>query len=173
MTESPAGDTRVRGYSPADIDACRSLWVELTEWHRTIYGSPSIGGEHPGGRFDEHLAHVGPANIWVAERDGAVVGMAGLIAHDEESELEPLVVTAVLRGRGIGRMLTEAVMLHAVEAGYQTLSVRPVARNAEAVRFFHAAGFTVLGHLELMADLRTKPHVWRHGETVGDRDFLV
>ncbi len=40
---------------PSDREACRALWRELTECHRTIYGDPSIGGDDPGLYFDEHL----------------------------------------------------------------------------------------------------------------------
>jgi len=32
----------VREYAEADYGACRSLWVQLTEYHRSIYGDPSI-----------------------------------------------------------------------------------------------------------------------------------
>jgi hypothetical protein len=43
----------VRDYADGDYDACRSLWAELTEYHRDIYGDPSIGGDDPGAAFDE------------------------------------------------------------------------------------------------------------------------
>jgi hypothetical protein len=33
------------------------------------------------------------------------------------------------------------------------LNVRPVARNAEAIAFFAAAGFSIVGHVELFQDL--------------------
>ena len=69
--------------------------MELTQWHRDIYASPEIGGSDPGRQFDEHLERVGPENIWVAELDGAVVGLVGLIPDDVQPELEPLVVQAL------------------------------------------------------------------------------
>jgi len=36
-----------RKYRSSDIEQCRSLWKELTEWHRIIYKDPTIGGENP------------------------------------------------------------------------------------------------------------------------------
>src|SRR4029453_18386226 len=60
----------VRGYEPGDLEWCRGLWVELTQWHRDIFDSPGIGGDNPGLAFDEHLAKVGAENIWVAEDNG-------------------------------------------------------------------------------------------------------
>jgi hypothetical protein len=89
-TDKPA---IIRLYRPEDLQPCRVLWVELTEWHRAIYQSLGIGGSDPGHFFDEHLDRVGPAHIWVAEVDGQVVGLAGLILGEEEAELEPLVVS--------------------------------------------------------------------------------
>jgi GNAT superfamily N-acetyltransferase len=160
----------VRGYEPRDLEACRALWVELTEWHRHIYDSPEIGGDDPGRAFDEHLAKVGVDSVWVAEVDGRVVGLAGLIAED--FELEPVVVSERYRGVGIGRLLAEAVISAARERGARTVQVRPVARNIEAVRFFHELGFDILGHVDLQLDIADRePDPWIPGERIADRDF--
>jgi hypothetical protein len=56
----------IRNNGAEDLAACRALWVELTEWHRQIFGAPQIGGIDPGGKFDEHLARVGSEVIWLA-----------------------------------------------------------------------------------------------------------
>ena len=37
----------VRGYEARDLEACRGLWVELTQKHRDIFDSPEIGGDDP------------------------------------------------------------------------------------------------------------------------------
>ena len=125
----------VRNYRPADLAACRSLWVELTEWHRQIYGSPEIGGPDPGRKFDEHVERVGAQRIWLATIGGEVVGMVGVIQTEDEIELEPIVVSEQWRGRGIGRQLAERVVAEARAAGMGQLLARPVARNAAAIRF--------------------------------------
>lgn len=168
----------IRAYDPSDLETCRRLWVELTEWHRSIYGSTAIGGDDPGRQFDEHLGRVGSGNIWVGELDGEVVGMAGLIPGDGtaelEAELEPVVVAEGHRGRGIGRSLSDHVIAHVREQGVRQLVVKPVARNAEAIRFFHRLGFDVLGQLELVLDLvERETEVWRAGERVAEREFRV
>jgi GNAT superfamily N-acetyltransferase len=160
----------VRGYEPRDLEVCRRLWVELTQWHRHIYESPEIGGDDPGRAFDEHLAKVGAENIWVAEVEGQVVGLAGLITED--FELEPVVVAERYRGVGIGRLLAEAVVSAARARGARTLQVRPVARNVEAIRFFHELGFDVLGHVDLQLDIADRERdPWIPGERLADRDF--
>lgn len=160
----------VRGYEPRDLDACRELWVELTQWHRDVFDSPEIGGEDPGRAFDEHLAKVGAENIWIAEVEGRVVGLAGLIP--DVPELEPVVVSEQHRGQGIGRLLVAAVVSAARSGGGRQLQVRPVARNIAAVRFFHELGFDVLYQLELGMDLVERDReIWTSGERLADREF--
>ncbi len=161
----------VRGYEPRDLDACRELWVELTQWHRDIFDSPEIGGDDPGRAFDEHLGKIGAENIWVAEEDGDVVGLAGLMS-EHGFELEPIVVAESHRQHGIGRLLAEAVISTARERGGRTIQVSPVGRNVEAIRFFHELGFDILGNVVLEMDLVERERdPWVAGERIADRHF--
>lgn len=162
----------IRPYAKDDLDACRALWIELTHWHRTIYENDAIGGDDPGAQFDEHLGHVGPGNLWVAEDDGRVVGLAGLIVEEREGEIEPVVVRADHRGHGIGRRLAETVIDAARARGLRRIKVRPVARNERAVRFFRSLGLDVVAHVELFTDLVPRPDVtWTRGPTIGGAPF--
>jgi len=163
----------IRPYRPGDLEACRALWVELTAHHRGIYRDDTIGGDDPGAQFDRHLAAVGPDRIWVADDGGTVVGLAGLIVDGTEGEVEPVVVASPRRGEGVGRMLVEAVVDAARGMGIRLLSVRPVARNADALRFFHRMGFGVLGHVETFMDLTGRQDRWLAGETLAEREFEV
>lgn len=161
----------VRGYEDRDLDACRGLWEELTQWHRDIFDAPEIGGSDPGKAFDEHLAKIGADSIWVAEVEGAVVGLAGLLS-DPDFELEPIVVGEQHRKRGVGRLLASTVVDAARERGARTVQVRPVGRNVEAIRFFHELGFDILAHVQLQLDLAERDRdPWVPGERFADRDF--
>jgi N-acetylglutamate synthase-like GNAT family acetyltransferase len=154
----------IRPYTSSDLESCRALWTDLTQHHRDIYEDPSIGGEAPGLYFDRHLARVGADHIWVAEWDGKVLGLVGLIVEDQEAEVEPIVVAPGYRGRGIGRALLNAMVLEAEKLGVRFLNVRPAARNAEAIAFFNIAGFRLLGRVELCMELRTSPPgAWKSG----------
>jgi len=159
----------IRKYLPIDGESCRSLWRELTEWHRRIYQDPSIGGSHPEEFFDKHLAKVGADYLWVATLDSRVVGLAGLIVNKEETEIEPLIVSQPYRNKGIGRRLVETMVAEAHKQGVRFLTVKPVARNMAAVGFFHKQGFRNIGHVELFIDFSKQQ--WKKGLKLFDLQF--
>jgi GNAT superfamily N-acetyltransferase len=165
-------DILVRGYASGDYPACRSLWVELTEQHRRIYGDGSIGGDDPGSGFDSYLAIPKRVASWVAESDTSIVGLTGLFDHGASGEVEPVVVTRGFRGRGVGRRLIERVVAESVTRGYEYLAVRPVARNLDAIQRFYDAGFRTLGgHVDLTMDLAERRHRWLDGAHLHGLDF--
>jgi len=162
----------IRRYQPDDLEQCRSLWAELTQWHRELYNDPTIGGDDPGLGFDAHLEEVGPEQIWVADRDGRVLGMAGMVVQGRKVELEPLTVRAGCRSAGIGGELAAAVIAAAREMGAEQVVVRPTGRNAPAIRVFHQLGFDIVGRVELVHDLGNNER-WREGEDYAGRRFRV
>jgi GNAT superfamily N-acetyltransferase len=164
----------VRDYAEGDYRACRALWAELTEYHRTIYGDPSIGGDDPGAGFDGYLATSQRIGSWVAESHGRVVGLTGLLDQGPSAEVEPVVVTEAARDQGIGRRLISRVVEEARARGYEYLAIRPVARNVAAVQRFHAAGFRALGgHIDLTMDLAARRHEWLPGASLRSRLRLL
>ena len=166
----------IRGYEDGDLDVCRELWVELTEWHRSIYDSPGIGGDDPGKQFDAHLAKVGPERIWLATDGDSVLGMIGLQPGTEEGslEIEPMIVFPHARGTGVGKTLVQHLVEVIKGMGLRDLNVRAVGRNAEAIRFYHDVGFDIIGEVGLFLDT-TPPEkqIWREGETIAGRRFRV
>ena len=157
-------DFTIRSYESPDLEQCRNLWEELTQHHRDIYEDPSIGGETPGLYFDEHLARVGPGCIWVAIHEAVILGFTGLIIDDKEAEIEPLVVGREYRNQGIGKTLVNHVIKEAKSRGIHYLNVRPVARNLDALSFFHDMGFQTLGHIQLFMDFEdSKKKNWKSG----------
>jgi GNAT superfamily N-acetyltransferase len=171
--DSPAAsEVIVRDYSDDDYGACRSLWAELTEYHRSIYGDPSIGGDDPGAGIDDYLAEPRRAGSWVAESNGTVIGLTGLFDRGASGEVEPVVVAEAARNQGIGRMLIGRVVEEARARGYEYLAIRPVARNVAAIRSFRSAGFRALGgHVDLTMDLAARRHEWLPGASLHGLDF--
>jgi N-acetylglutamate synthase-like GNAT family acetyltransferase len=155
----------IRPYEASDLEACRGLWVELTQRHREIYEDDSIGGDDPGAYFDGvYLKLDGLHGPWVAELDEQIVGLTGLLVHDTHGEVEPVVVTAARRSQGVGDGLVERAVREARQLGVRLLAVRPVARNHEAIAFFVRHGFEILGQIDLTRDLaETDEQRWKSG----------
>jgi GNAT superfamily N-acetyltransferase len=157
----------IRPFGIADNGACRELWRQLTQHHRDIYRSEPIGGDDSGLAFDQYRDDPNRVASWVAERDGEVVGFAGLLVKPDGAELEPVVVARSARRQGVARQLVAVVLAAAVELGHERVSVRPVGRNADAIACFAALGFTTLGHVELMCDLPPRaPGTWDAGQSL-------
>jgi GNAT superfamily N-acetyltransferase len=163
----------VRKYEPEDRERCRGLWRELTEWHREIYNDPTIGGEHPEDYFDKHLGRVGADNLWVALDGSNVVGLIGLMVVDDETEIEPLIVSRAHRGKGVGKHLINRSIDEARKRGVRLLNIKPVARNAKTIRFLYEQGFRNLGYIELFIDLTgaRARYGWKPGPTIFGCDF--
>jgi GNAT superfamily N-acetyltransferase len=164
-------DATIRAYRDDDLAACRDLWRELTQRHRDIYDDQTIGGDDPGMEFDGHIARPHLAAVWVAERAGAVVGLCGLLIDGEQGEVEPVVVTARERSKGVGRRLLACAIDEARARGVRFLSIRPVARNVEALQLFHECGFRTLGHVDMFMYLGEEPRAWKRGLSLHGRWF--
>ncbi len=90
----------------------------------------------------------------------------------EEAEIEPIVVTSEVRSGGVGHRLVEHAVEQAKGLGVLCLSVKPVARNEEAIAFFYAAGFRTLGHIQLFRWLgESFPGQWRNGPELFGKSF--
>jgi len=144
----------------------------MVQQHREIYDDLSIGGENSGLEFDEHLKLVGPDCIWIAEFVGEVTGLVSLIIKEQEAEIEPIVVAQKHRGKGIGGRLIKHVVDEAKKLNILCLSVKPVARNKDAISFFYDCGFRTLGHIQLFAWLdESTENVWKEGINLFEKTF--
>jgi len=163
---------KIRQYTLSDLNQCRSLWAEMTQRHRDIYNDPSIGGDNPGLEFDKHLDQVGAERVWVALLNGEVVGLVSLILDDQQAEVEPIVVSSKHRDKGMGQDLLNFAIEEAKKLGVLCLSVKPVARNEDAISFFYDAGFKTLGHIQLFMWLGpSAPDAWKPGPVLFGKPF--
>ncbi len=165
---------KIRQYRPDDLEQCRSLWAEMVQRHRDIFDDPTIGGDRPGLEFDGHLERVTAERVWVAETGGELVGLTSLILEGEQAEVEPIVVSSGRRGAGIGRKLLDRAVEEARELGVLCLGAKPVARNKEAISFFHESGFKTLGHIHLFMWLGPPGQCqWKEGPELFGKKFDI
>jgi N-acetylglutamate synthase-like GNAT family acetyltransferase len=149
----------VRSYRPSDHSAGRRLWSELTAEHNIMYGDTSDDG---GAGFEEYLTRLDLSGLWVADHaDDGVVGLVGLIMRGRAGEVEPVVVTATHRHKGVGRKLLRHVAQEAKKRNMQSLTISPSSRNVEAIRSLHAAGYDVVSSIELTMHLDQQTHDWQ------------
>lgn len=94
-----------------------------------------------------------PADLLVAEIDGAVVGYVAirqavaLASHAHVLEISGLAVDPAHQGAGVGRRLVEAALADARARGARKVSLRVLASNAGARRLYERCGFVVEGVL--------------------------
>ena len=151
----------VRSYRPSDHSAGRRLYAELTHQYHTMYGAAG-GKPDDGAQFEEYLTRLDLGGIWVAEHaDDGVIGLVGLIMRDRGGEVEPVVVTASHRHKGVGRKLLRHVAAEAKKRSMVSLTISPSSRNVDAIRSLHAAGYDVVSSIELTMDLDRHAHEWQ------------
>lgn len=91
------------------------------------------------------------AVAYVAERDGAVCGLATVHSHVALNRDEPavqltlLVVAATVRGSGAGKRLVQAAEEWARERGAQRLVVSTAVHRAGAHAFYETLGYSLTG----------------------------
>jgi GNAT superfamily N-acetyltransferase len=148
----------VRSYRPSDHSAGRRLWAELTHQQQQMYGASSGDG---GAGFEEYLTRLDLSGLWVADHaDDGVIGLVGLIMRGRAGEVEPVVVTASHRHKGVGRKLLRHVASEAKKRSMLSLTISPSSRNVDAIRSLHAAGYDVVSSIELTMDLDRHAHEW-------------
>lgn len=149
---APPGTT-LRPYRPADHNACRRLWAELTEHRAQLDPRDGAGGsrgtESGGAGFEEYLTRLDLSGMWVAESGGEVVAFVGLTLDGSAGAVDPVVVTRQHRGYGIGRSLIATVANEARRRGLTRLTVSPSVRDHEALRRLRAAGFGAVSSVTL------------------------
>jgi GNAT superfamily N-acetyltransferase len=114
--------------------------------------------EHPE-FFDFDAELIANNQVLVAERGGRILGFATIVTHEgDDAELEGLFVEPSHWRQGIG-----AALLHAIEreAGAWGANRLHVVANREALGFYEAMGFEIVGEtttpLKQMVPLMAKP----------------
>jgi GNAT superfamily N-acetyltransferase len=165
----------IRPYRPADHGACRGLWGQLVDHRNHLYGHGPAEPD-PGAGFEEYLTQLNLSGMWVAEdRADGVVGFVGLMIEGRAGEVNPIVVTAARRGRGIGRAMLARVVDEARRRGLAELSVSPPTRDRSALRALHTAGFATVASVTVSYDLRGRAGASGDRSTLDlfDLDFHV
>ncbi len=128
---------------PAEI---RALFREYTDM--LVAGDPKFGEYLELQDYDEELRHLegkyGPPRgaLILALEDGEAAGCIALKEMDaERCELKRLYVRPAFRGNGLGRTLTDMIIVRARAAGYREMLLDTLPFLQSAQRIYRAAGF--------------------------------
>jgi GNAT superfamily N-acetyltransferase len=114
-----------------------------------------VDGETPELRaLASFFARTGGA-LWVAEHDGAVVGMVATrpLGSDEAWEICRMYVAAAQRGQGVAHRLLDTAEAHVRAAGAARLVLWTDTRFDAAHRFYEKRGYVRQGAIRILDDL--------------------
>jgi GNAT superfamily N-acetyltransferase len=84
------------------------------------------------------------ATFLVARLDGKLVGTGALVPRSPNSaEIVRMSVDRSLRRQGVGRMILQALIAHARQAGFQQVTLETTATWQEVIRFYLSFGFHI------------------------------
>jgi ribosomal-protein-alanine N-acetyltransferase len=130
---------------PPSVDLARLRWWDLDEVlpiEAELFGPDAWTA----GQFWSELARM-PETRWyvLARLAGRVVGYAGLFQAGAEADVQTVAVARSAQGRGIGRLLVEALVAAARSRGADVLHLEVRADNADARALYDRLGFEVVG----------------------------
>ena len=141
---------QIRRALPADVEAITAIYNEaILTTTATFDTEPKTTAE----RMEWFKAHDERHPILVAAVEGTIAGWASLSrwsdrpAYDDTAETS-FYVQSEYRGRGIGRMLKEAIIEEARRLHFHTLIARVAEGSQESLHLNESAGFVHVGTMK-------------------------
>ena len=133
---------RVRRFVPDDAEACAAVHDAVADEGTWILTEGPIDHAEWAARM-----RANPDPMFVLDDVGEVVGLCGLHAFPRAPGVMSLgmAIRSGRRGRGGGRMLMDAALAHAREAGLHKVELEVFPENARAIGLYAAYGFSVEG----------------------------
>ena len=149
MTSAPALRPGSDADAPGFIALIGACWAEFPGCVL------DVDGEVPELRaLASYFAKDG-GGLWVAERDGRVVGMVGArpMRNDAAWEICKMYVARETRGSGLAQRLLGTAEAHARAAGAERLVLWTDTRFEAAHRFYEKAGYVRQGSIRILDDI--------------------
>lgn len=138
MSVTATNQVRIIDYQPAYFERWKAI---NEEWVKAAYVMEEIDHQHCSHPDESILA--GGGFILLAQMDEEIAGTAGLLKDDDETyELIKMAVDSRFRGHGIGRLLCEAAIEKAKNAGAKLLYLFSNRKgSATAIQIYRDLGF--------------------------------
>ena len=135
------GEVTVRPIAAGDYAAWRPLWDGYNTFYER-HGPTALPEEITAVLWDRFFDPAEPVHAFVAERDGAIVGIVHYLFHRSTTAigmntyLQDLFTDPQLRGGGVGRALIQAVYDAARAAGSKRVYWQTHETNTVAMRLY-------------------------------------
>lgn len=171
---SERAEVRVRLAEAGDVSALPAIEAAAGERFRTVPGLEFVADHDPTFSPDVLDPALADGRVWVAEDTEELVGYALALDLDGQPHLEQISVLPDWSGRGVGRVLIDAVVAWAAgRASSVTLATyRDVPWNAP---LYAHLGWTVVPEGEVAADprlLAVRAEEAEHGLDPAERVFM-
>jgi GNAT superfamily N-acetyltransferase len=137
MSDTPT----IREARPADFDQWTGLWAGYNAFYERV-GPTAVPDAVTRLTWSRFFDAYEPMHALVAERDGALLGLAHILYHRNTTLVGPicylqdLFTAPAARGQGVGRALIEAVYGHAKAGGSERVYWLTHETNATAQRLY-------------------------------------
>jgi ribosomal protein S18 acetylase RimI-like enzyme len=128
---------KIRSFDSADQAVCFGLYLE------GVVGGQAAANDSGLDMDDIQMAYLKPKgnHFWVAESEGQIVGMIGVMGGEGTGEIRRLRVTKAFRRRGIGSALLEEAVTFCREQNYLKIALDTFVEREPAMRLFEKFKF--------------------------------
>ncbi|MFQ5563496.1 MAG: GNAT family N-acetyltransferase [Parvularculaceae bacterium] len=81
--------------------------------------------------------------VWLAEKDDALVGCAGMVARGDRGQLRWLLLAPEARGRGLGEKLVAAAVDYAADRGWSEVFLETTEGLDASMALYRRLGFSI------------------------------
>ena len=132
-------DVQIRVASPDDSVAIAKVIREAFAEGKSYYTPEAYAVTVP--EPDEIRRRFDEGTIWVALKNGEIVGTVSTVAEGEKLYFRSMAVLPAAQGLGIGHKLLETVENFAIEKGFKSLFLYTTPFLAGAVKLYEENGF--------------------------------
>lgn len=140
---SDACAVSINAASPTDADSIASVLSESFAEYKTLYTPEGYAATTPSAGQIRARWEEGP--VWVAVREGCVVGTVSAVPRGRELYVRSMAVVPSARGRRVGELLLGRVEEFALAHGHTRLTLTTTPFLSRAIRLYERAGFRPSG----------------------------
>jgi ribosomal protein S18 acetylase RimI-like enzyme len=137
----------VRRAQPTDVAAIAGTLRDAFAPFEPLYTPAGFTATTPGP--EQLLARWREGPVWVAERDGAIVGTVSAVQRPGEVYVRSMAVRPEAQGVGAGAELLRTVERFGRDTGERRLSLTTTPFLAAAIRLYQRHGFVTIGQADL------------------------